>query len=186
MQSVLCVCSAGLMTAAAGPDSIKPSSQCKHTSHCTLQVGQASAPMQELLGENLKQADNLRLGQLENGLRYVMLPNKVPPQRFEAHLEMHAGWYACMQACLQEGTYLRNTCLVFTTLLSHIIFRFLDLKQHKSCIAVLASLRAYTQPVLRACMYRMSVSKWQLAHQPGSRHEMNRCIQCRQCRRAAE
>ncbi|DBA67043.1 TPA: hypothetical protein ACH3X2_001377 [Trebouxia sp. C0005] len=54
-------------------------------------VGQASAPMQELLGENLKQADNLRLGQLGNGLRYVMLPNKVPPQRFEAHLEMHAG-----------------------------------------------------------------------------------------------
>lgn len=54
--------------------------------------------MQELLGENLKQADNLRLGQLENGLRYVMLPNKVPPQRFEAHLEMHAGKHACRHA----------------------------------------------------------------------------------------
>ena len=26
-----------------------------------------------------------------NGLRYVVLPNKVPPQRFEAHLEMHVG-----------------------------------------------------------------------------------------------
>lgn len=64
-----------------------------------LQVGQTSMPLQELLSENLKQADNLRLGQLENGLRYVMLPNKVPSQRFEAHLEMHAGtdayWHAC-------------------------------------------------------------------------------------------
>ena len=47
--------------------------------------------MQELLSEHLQQADNLRMGQLDNGLKYVMLPNKLPPQRFEAHLEMHAG-----------------------------------------------------------------------------------------------
>jgi len=33
----------------------------------------------------------LVVGQLENGLRYVILPNKLPPQRFEAHLEIHAG-----------------------------------------------------------------------------------------------
>ena len=26
-----------------------------------------------------------------NGLRYVILPNPVPPDRFEAHLEVHAG-----------------------------------------------------------------------------------------------
>lgn len=62
--------------------------------------------MQELLSENLKQADNLRLGQLENGLKYVMLPNKVPPQRFEAHLEMHAGTHAFIvishQSCINE------------------------------------------------------------------------------------
>jgi len=96
------------MTAAAGPDSIKPSLECKQTLRCTLQVGQASAPMQELLGENLKQADNLRLGQLENGLRYVMLPNKVPPQRFEAHLEMHAGKHACRHACKKGHTTGRN------------------------------------------------------------------------------
>ena len=31
------------------------------------------------------------VGQLENGLRYVILPNKLPPKRFEAHLEVHAG-----------------------------------------------------------------------------------------------
>ncbi len=124
MQSVRCVCSAGLLTAAAGPDSTKPSSRCKQTSHCTMQVGQASAPMQELLGENLKQADNLRLGQLENGLRYVMLPNKVPPQRFEAHLEMHAGWYACRHACKQEPIS-EMTVLVLQSWLSHIFFRIL-------------------------------------------------------------
>jgi len=28
---------------------------------------------------------------LENGLRYVIFPNKTPPNRFEAHLEVHAG-----------------------------------------------------------------------------------------------
>ena len=59
-----------------------------------MQEGQTNTAMQELLSENLKQADNLRLGQLDNGLKYVMLPNKVPPQRFEAHLEMHAGRHA--------------------------------------------------------------------------------------------
>ena len=56
-----------------------------------VQVGETSTPIKELLSENLKQADNLRMGQLANGFSYVMLPNKVPPQRFEAHLEMHAG-----------------------------------------------------------------------------------------------
>lgn len=30
-------------------------------------------------------------GELENGLRYVLLNNPVAPQRFEAHLEIHAG-----------------------------------------------------------------------------------------------
>jgi len=33
----------------------------------------------------------LRRGRLANGLRYVVLPNAVPPNRFEAHLEIHAG-----------------------------------------------------------------------------------------------
>ncbi|KAM7479608.1 hypothetical protein LguiA_027821 [Lonicera macranthoides] len=30
-------------------------------------------------------------GQLNNGLRYLILPNKVPANRFEAHMEVHAG-----------------------------------------------------------------------------------------------
>lgn len=30
-------------------------------------------------------------GQLKNGLRFIILPNKVPLNRFEAHMEMHVG-----------------------------------------------------------------------------------------------
>ena len=56
-----------------------------------VQMNETSTPIKELLREDLKQADNLRMGRLANGFSYVMLPNKVPPQRFEAHLEMHAG-----------------------------------------------------------------------------------------------
>ncbi|XP_073296699.1 LOW QUALITY PROTEIN: stromal processing peptidase, chloroplastic-like [Primulina huaijiensis] len=33
----------------------------------------------------------LHRGQLKNGLRYLILPNKVPPNRFEAHVEVHVG-----------------------------------------------------------------------------------------------
>ncbi|GFP89439.1 probable zinc protease pqql, partial [Phtheirospermum japonicum] len=33
----------------------------------------------------------LHRGQLKNGLRYLILPNKVPPNRFEAHMEVHVG-----------------------------------------------------------------------------------------------
>jgi predicted Zn-dependent peptidase len=45
---------------------------------------------------NLKQLTlenhpNLHIGKLSNGLRYVILPNPSPPNRFEAHLEVHAG-----------------------------------------------------------------------------------------------
>ena len=47
-------------------------------------------------GLNLKELTlenhpNLRIGKLSNGLRYVILPNPSPPNRFEAHLEVHAG-----------------------------------------------------------------------------------------------
>ena len=34
---------------------------------------------------------DLVVGHLSNGLRYVILPNATPPDRFEAHLEVHAG-----------------------------------------------------------------------------------------------
>lgn len=39
----------------------------------------------------LENHPNLEIGKLRNGLRYVILPNVSPPNRFEAHLEVHAG-----------------------------------------------------------------------------------------------
>mmetsp|Transcript_39203 Transcript_39203/g.47468 ORF Transcript_39203/g.47468 Transcript_39203/m.47468 type:complete len:1112 (+) Transcript_39203:2-3337(+) len=33
----------------------------------------------------------LHIGKLDNGLKYVIFPNSVPPNRFEAHIEIHAG-----------------------------------------------------------------------------------------------
>ncbi len=47
--------------------------------------------VEQLLDQELAQIPGLTLGQLDNGLRYVIMPNKVPPNRFEAHLEMHVG-----------------------------------------------------------------------------------------------
>ncbi|KAL5182096.1 Stromal processing peptidase, chloroplastic [Glycine soja] len=43
------------------------------------------------LKSELPSHPKLHRGQLKNGLRYLILPNKVPPNRFEAHLEVHAG-----------------------------------------------------------------------------------------------
>ena len=51
----------------------------------------APAALEELLNGDLPSLPDLQLGQLDNGLRYVILPNKVPEDRFEAHLEVHAG-----------------------------------------------------------------------------------------------
>lgn len=58
-----------------------------------LQVETGDSPQRtaELLGMRLQQNDALELGALDNGLRYVILPNRSPPSRFEAHLEIHAG-----------------------------------------------------------------------------------------------
>ncbi|GAX77204.1 hypothetical protein CEUSTIGMA_g4650.t1 [Chlamydomonas eustigma] len=47
--------------------------------------------VEELLNIEVEKEKNLVTGQLSNGLRYVILPNKLPPTRFEAHLEVHAG-----------------------------------------------------------------------------------------------
>ena len=44
-----------------------------------------------LLAQNLEAHPELEVGHLQNGLRYVILPNSTPPNRFEAHLEVHAG-----------------------------------------------------------------------------------------------
>ncbi|OIV92613.1 hypothetical protein TanjilG_17964 [Lupinus angustifolius] len=43
------------------------------------------------LSSELPSHSKLHRGQLKNGLCYLILPNKVPSNRFEAHLEVHAG-----------------------------------------------------------------------------------------------
>lgn len=53
--------------------------------------GEAVASSASLLQGGLEHHPDLEIGRLENGLRYVILPNKSPPMRFEAHLEVHAG-----------------------------------------------------------------------------------------------
>ena len=57
-----------------------------------LQVQETAAPdVAHLLDTELEQHSSLVQGQLSNGLKYVILPNAVPPERFEAHLEICAG-----------------------------------------------------------------------------------------------
>lgn len=47
--------------------------------------------VEEFLNTELLSHPKLYRGQLKNGLRYIILPNKVPPNRFEAHMEVHVG-----------------------------------------------------------------------------------------------
>ena len=76
-----------------------------------LQVREApsadSAELEALLEQPLQPHPELRVGQLANGLRYVILPNKVPPQRFEAHLEIHAG-KSCIFGVYDIGELLKS------------------------------------------------------------------------------
>ena len=44
-----------------------------------------------LLERPLPPHEEIHRGTLKNGLKYVILPNKTPERRFEAHLEMHVG-----------------------------------------------------------------------------------------------
>eukprot|EP00252_Welwitschia_mirabilis_P010086 TRINITY_DN231_c0_g1_i1.p1 TRINITY_DN231_c0_g1~~TRINITY_DN231_c0_g1_i1.p1 ORF type:complete len:1279 (+),score=278.22 TRINITY_DN231_c0_g1_i1:185-4021(+) len=53
--------------------------------------GTESIDLEGFLSSKLPSHPKLYRGQLKNGLRYVILPNKVPPNRFEAHMEMHVG-----------------------------------------------------------------------------------------------
>ncbi|XP_027125887.1 stromal processing peptidase, chloroplastic [Coffea arabica] len=46
---------------------------------------------ERFLSSELPSHPKLHRGQLRNGLRYLILPNKVPPSRFEAHMEVHVG-----------------------------------------------------------------------------------------------
>ncbi|KAA8541397.1 hypothetical protein F0562_025360 [Nyssa sinensis] len=47
--------------------------------------------LEGFLSSKLPSHPKLYRGQLKNGLRYLILPNKVPPNRFEAHMEVHVG-----------------------------------------------------------------------------------------------
>ncbi|XP_024020096.1 stromal processing peptidase, chloroplastic isoform X2 [Morus notabilis] len=47
--------------------------------------------LDRFLTSELPSHPKLYRGQLKNGLRYLILPNKVPPNRFEAHMEVHVG-----------------------------------------------------------------------------------------------
>eukprot|EP00271_Cylindrocystis_brebissonii_P022866 TRINITY_DN898_c0_g1_i1.p1 TRINITY_DN898_c0_g1~~TRINITY_DN898_c0_g1_i1.p1 ORF type:complete len:1519 (-),score=355.87 TRINITY_DN898_c0_g1_i1:1045-5601(-) len=47
--------------------------------------------LEEFLNTKLPSHPKVHRGILANGFRYVILPNQVPPNRFEAHLEMHVG-----------------------------------------------------------------------------------------------
>ncbi|KAJ8536100.1 hypothetical protein K7X08_034501 [Anisodus acutangulus] len=49
------------------------------------------AEFEQFLRSELPSHPKLYRGQLKNGLRYLILPNKVPPNRFEAHMEVHVG-----------------------------------------------------------------------------------------------
>ncbi|RZC65954.1 hypothetical protein C5167_009648 [Papaver somniferum] len=51
----------------------------------------ARAELEGFLGYQLPSHPKLHRGQLKNGLRYIILPNKVPGERFEAHMEVHVG-----------------------------------------------------------------------------------------------
>lgn len=51
----------------------------------------SATDVRSLLDTEVKPTDELVTGRLDNGLRYAIMPNKLPPQRFEAHLEINAG-----------------------------------------------------------------------------------------------
>ncbi|XP_077254187.1 insulinase (Peptidase family M16) family protein isoform X2 [Tasmannia lanceolata] len=50
-----------------------------------------TAELEGFLSSQLPSHPKLHRGQLKNGLRYLILPNKIPANRFEAHMEVHVG-----------------------------------------------------------------------------------------------
>ncbi|CAN6700027.1 unnamed protein product [Malus baccata var. baccata] len=56
-----------------------------------LYPGVEKTELEGFLSSEIPSHPKLYRGQLKNGLRYLILPNKVPPNRFEAHMEVHAG-----------------------------------------------------------------------------------------------
>ncbi|ONH98914.1 hypothetical protein PRUPE_7G271900 [Prunus persica] len=56
-----------------------------------LYPGVGNTELEGFLSSEIPSHPKLYRGQLKNGLRYLILPNKVPPNRFEAHMEVHVG-----------------------------------------------------------------------------------------------
>ncbi|KAI3741540.1 hypothetical protein L1987_59214 [Smallanthus sonchifolius] len=86
--------------AAVGPDephaasTAWPEGVLEQQSSDNFMVDSENSEWQELQGflsAQLPSHPKLFRGQLESGLRYLILPNKVPQNRFEAHMEVHVG-----------------------------------------------------------------------------------------------
>jgi hypothetical protein len=95
------LCRAALSTQAGVADSPADSSSSSSSRAATAAV----------LAEPVAANQELITGQLDNGLRYVLLPNPSPPQRFEAHLEVHAGSVDEREHEQVSGCTLHTSCL---------------------------------------------------------------------------
>eukprot|EP00879_Flechtneria_rotunda_P011618 GHRR01012135.1.p1 GENE.GHRR01012135.1~~GHRR01012135.1.p1 ORF type:complete len:964 (+),score=341.69 GHRR01012135.1:177-3068(+) len=94
-------------------------------------VADAATDARTLLQTPVRGNPDLVTGQLDNGLRYVILPNPTPPQRFEAHLEVHAG--SVDERANEQGV---------AHLVEHVTF--LGSKRRESLLGTGARANAYT------------------------------------------
>jgi len=69
----------------------RPTTAAQPRPHPQADLEEDRTAVAQLLKAPMREHGQLVQGQLSNGLRYVVLPNKTPPERFEAHLEIHAG-----------------------------------------------------------------------------------------------
>lgn len=83
--------------ATVGPDephaanAIMPGGVVEEQSLDSLDLEMERTELERILGSKLPSHPKLYRGQLRNGLRYLILPNKVPANRFEAHMKVHVG-----------------------------------------------------------------------------------------------
>ncbi|KAG5561861.1 hypothetical protein RHGRI_004789 [Rhododendron griersonianum] len=83
--------------ATVGPDephaasTIMPGGILEEQSLDSLDLEMERIELERILSSKLPSHPKLYRGQLRNGLRYLILPNKVPTNRFEAHMKVHVG-----------------------------------------------------------------------------------------------
>ncbi|KAF7150191.1 hypothetical protein RHSIM_Rhsim02G0142400 [Rhododendron simsii] len=83
--------------ATVGPDephaasTIMPGGILEEQSFDSLDLEMERIELERILSSKLPSHPKLHRGQLRNGLRYLILPNKVPANRFEAHMKVHVG-----------------------------------------------------------------------------------------------